>query len=95
MDGMDQPQQAKAGSANAVILTGGNRLFDGAILNPGSAAAVLTVYDGTDNTGPVIAKLVATASGYSVATPDVMVPVATGIYAEVSGTGANYVVYYE
>ncbi len=92
---MDQPQQAKAGSASALIVSGNNRLFDGAILNPGSAAAVLTVYDGTDNTGPVIAKLVATASGYSVATPDIMVPTATGIYAEISGAGASFVIYYE
>ena len=92
---MNQPQQAKAGSANTVIVSGSNRLFDAAILNPGSAAAVLTVYDGVDNTGPVIAKLVAIANGYSVATPDVTVPTATGIYAEISGTGANFVVYYE
>ena len=92
---MDQPQQAKYNTANAIIVTGSNRLFDGALLNPGSAAAILTVYDGTDNTGPVIAKLVATASGYSTATPDVTIPVATGIYAEVSGTGASYVIYFE
>ena len=92
---MDQPQQAKAGSANTVVVTGNNRLFDAAILNPGSAAAVLTIYDGVDNTGPVICKLVAAANGISAVTPDVMVPTATGIYAEISGTGANFVVYYE
>jgi NAD(P)H-hydrate repair Nnr-like enzyme with NAD(P)H-hydrate dehydratase domain len=92
---MDQPQQAKTGSGNAVIVTGNNRIFGAAILNPGSAAAVLTIYDGVDNSGPVIARLVAAANGVSAVTPDVMVPTATGIYAEVSGTGANYVVYYE
>jgi hypothetical protein len=88
-------QIAKAASANTQVVTGAGRLFDGAILNPGSAAAVLTIYDGTDNTGPVIAKLVAAANGVSAITPEVCIPVATGIYAEVSGTDANFVVYYE
>lgn len=87
--------QYKVITANVQVVTGSNRVLRSAILNPGSAAATLTIYDGTSNAGPKLAALVSAANGYSVVTPELNLPTATGIYVEISGTGASGYVYFE
>ena len=82
-------------TANGQVVTGDGRILRSANLNPGSAASTLVIYDGTDNTGPRIAGLVAPANGYSTATPDVQINVRTGLYVEITGTGADAYVYFE
>ncbi|MEP7284321.1 MAG: hypothetical protein ABI947_00975 [Chloroflexota bacterium] len=81
--------QYKRITANGQIVTGARRYLSGAILNPGSAVATLVIYDGTDNTGPRITGLVASANGVSAVAPELSLAVGTGIYVEITGTGAD------
>jgi hypothetical protein len=91
---MDSPMQVAQGAASAQVIAGDGRIFVSAVLNPGSTASTLTIYDNTAGSGTIIAQLVAPASGYSVITPDVNIPCRLGIYAVVAGTGATWVVYF-
>ena len=78
-------------SASGQVFTGSGYL-QGAVLVAGSADAVLTLRDGTSSAGSVIAKLAAKA-GDSRPLTAVKIPFATGLFAEISGTGAAAVVY--
>ncbi|MCL4764527.1 MAG: hypothetical protein KJ018_22565 [Burkholderiales bacterium] len=61
-------------------------ILQGAKLVAAAAAATAILYDGTDNTGPVLVKLSAAATG----SDDVAVPVLihAGVYVELTGAGA-------
>ena len=88
-------QATRVTGATAQIVTGNLRKLRGASLSPAAAAATFIGYDGTSNAGPVIFHLVAPTSGTSVVTPDVEVPVGTGIYVELTGASAVGMVYFE
>ena len=91
----DRMQNVKAASASGQVATGDNRVFRSAILNPGSAASTLIIYDNTAASGTIIAKLVAAANGISAVTPEVVISATIGIYASLSGASADFVIYYE
>lgn len=69
--------------------------FVGASLSPAAAAASLIIHDGTDNTGPTVAHLVAAANGYTAVTPECDVPFTVGLFVEWAGAGAVGMVYWE
>lgn len=66
------------------------------ILNPGSDASSLIIYDNASAaSGNVLVKLVGAANTSSVSvTFDCPVAANTGIYVDVTGTAASYVVVY-
>lgn len=68
----------------------------GVILNPGSAASTLVLYDNASAaSGNAVVKLVAAANTSSVTlTLDCPIGCSNGIYADVEGTSASYVVIY-
>lgn len=71
------------------VVSGGGRSFYCAMLNPGSAASTLTVYDNTAGSGTILVALVAAANGTSVFCPSIDVPVGIGITAVLAGTAAT------
>jgi len=84
-----------ANSSQQVGAVADNRVFRSAILNPGSTASTLIIYDNNAASGTVLAKLVAPANGYSVITPEVVISATKGLYASIAGTAADFVIYYE
>lgn len=84
-------------TADAQIYTGRCALC-GFILNPAiSAAATLTIHDGTDTSGKVLAKVTVTeaATGNEPIVVDFSRPVTAevGLFADLTG-GTDYVVYF-
>jgi len=75
-------------TASAAVLSGEGSLYS-VVLTAGSDAATATVYDNTSGSGTVICKLGA-ATGETVQwSPGVRLPVSTGIYVALSGTGPS------
>lgn len=73
-------------AASGVVVTGSGYL-EGAVLHAGTS---VSLYDGTDNTGTLIAKF--TTLGESQILP--RVECGTGIYAELAGTTPTATVFY-
>ena len=80
-------------TASGVVLANSGALA-GIVLTAGSDVATVTLDDSTDGTGTVIIKLSAAANTSVVFTPDVMLDVANGIYATITGTAPNVTVLY-
>lgn len=86
-------------TADALILTGSGWLM-GVVLNTGTADSSVIVYDNTSAAGTVVAKATINAgteagdAGREYLFP-VPVRVGTGIYADVGGTAAEYIVYFK
>jgi len=81
-------------TADTAIATGRNRI-NAVTLIGGSTASAVVIYDNTSATGKVVAK--ATQATNLVTTHIVFenpVICEIGIYADVSGTDAAYIVYY-
>lgn len=83
-------------SASAPIAVGRNKVNSITVLGDGTNAPTLTLYDNaTSATGTVLAKIVGVAtSTYLFAEYTNPVRADNGIYAAISGTGANYIVTY-
>lgn len=82
-------------SADALIYTGRNRINAITVLTDGTNAATLVVYDATSATGTVVAKAVvagASLTGHFIFENPVLCE--NGIYADVTGIGAGYIVYF-
>ena len=82
-------------AASAAIAPGKNRINAITFLGDGTNASTLIVYDNTTNTGKVVAKLVNKATdqqNHVIFTNPVVCEI--GIYADLTGTGGNYIVYY-
>lgn len=82
-------------TTDQLIYTGKNRINAITIIADGTNAATVVVYDNTAASGTVVAK------GFVKATNDMNhiifenpVVCENGIYADVTGTGAGYIVYY-
>lgn len=82
--------------ADAQVHTGKCVLKGVLLYNDGANDARLAVYDGTDNTGKLLREVFARASDGQGPFGDtaVMLRVQTGIYCDVTGTGAYYLVDY-
>jgi hypothetical protein len=82
-------------TTSAAIATSAGVLTGALIITDGSNAATLTLYDhASTNSGTVLFKAtVAGASNFGGATWEIPIRYKNGIYAVISGTGANYVVY--
>lgn len=91
---------------NAVVMSSGATSADaqvkstsgtvwGAQLKGGSDTATLVLYDGTDATGKKIAELSAAAGALSHVTFPAGVSFSSGLFADVSGTGPEYTVWFE
>lgn len=83
-------------SADAVIAVGRNRVNSITLLGDGTNAPTLTLYDNASAaSGKVVAKIAGVATStflfINFTNP---VAVENGIYADVAGTGANYIVTY-
>lgn len=88
---MDVPAISHTVTATGLAFTGAG-VLRGVGLCAGADAATVTVHDGTDNTGAVIAKLGA-GIGLSAAPFSVPVNFKTGIYLVVTGTTPRVNVY--
>lgn len=82
-------------TADAAIATGVNRVNAVTLLGDGTNAASLILYDNTAASGTVLAKVtqLATARLTHIIFEN-PVYAEKGIYADVTGTGAEYIVYY-
>ena len=67
----------------------------GAQLNGASAAATLVLYDGADATGKKLCELESAIDGLEAITFPAGLSFADGLFADVGGTGATYVAWYE
>ena len=89
------PQSSGSQNADAAIRAYGPGWFFGADLSGGSAASTLVLHDdASGTTGAVIAQLSCVATGSDHVLCDPPLRVTNGIYANVGGTGATYVVRY-
>jgi len=83
-------------SADAVIAIGRNRINAVTLIADGTNAANVVVYDNASTaSGVVLAKVTAVAGQGTVHVIfENPVTASNGIYADVTGTGAGYIVYY-
>ena len=83
-------------TADAVIQTGRNRINAITLLGDGTNAASVIVYDNASAaSGVVLAKVTAlAATRFTHVLFENPVIAEEGIYADVSGTGAEYIIYY-
>lgn len=74
----------------------GEALFHGVSLTPAAATCTVTVYDGIDTTGTVLAVVNNAANGFTVQGPQLPNAVVAnkGIFVSMTGLGATCVVYY-
>lgn len=82
-------------TVSALIATGKNRINAITFLGDGTNASTLVIYDNVSATGKVVAKLVNKATdqqNHVIFTNPVVCE--RGVYAALSGTGGNYIVYY-
>ncbi len=84
------------GSVDAVIASGRGVLTGVLIITDGTNAASVIVYDGLSATGTILFKgTVPGASMFGGATWEIPVTYVVGVYVDVSGTGANYIIYHD
>ena len=83
-------------TADAVIQTGRNRINAITLLGDGTNAASIVVYDNASAaSGVVLAKVTALAADrFTHVLFENPVVAENGLYADVSGTGAEYIIYY-
>lgn len=83
-------------SVDAAIATTGGALTGVLVLTDGTNDATIVVYDhASAASGTVLFKgKVAGASNFGGATFEVPLRYSNGVYADVTGTGANYIIYY-
>ena len=83
-------------TTDAVIQTGRNRINAITLLGDGTNAASVIVYDNASTaSGVVLAKVTAlAATRFTHVLFENPVVAEDGIYADVSGTGAEYIIYY-
>lgn len=83
-------------SASAVIQTGRNRINAITLIADGTNAANVVIYDNaTTNSGLVLGKVTALAGQGTVHVIfENPVVAEDGLYAALTGTGANYIVYF-
>ena len=83
-------------TSDAVIQTGRNRINAITLLGDGTNAASLIVYDNASAaSGLVVAKVTALATArFTHVIFENPVVVEDGIYADVAGTNAEYIIYY-
>lgn len=82
-------------TADATIASGRNRINAITLITDGTNAATLLVYDNTAASGTVIAKVTAAAIQNTVHVVfEKPVKAENGLYADVTGTGAGYIVFY-
>ena len=86
-------------TADAQVMTRSGdswRCLCGVVLLPAAAASTLILYDNASAAGTVLYKGSADASGLPTGFPpsDICINVDTGIYADVSGADAAYIIWY-
>jgi type II secretory pathway component PulL len=84
-------------AADATIYTGPCRLLGVELIGDGTNACNVILYDNTSAAGTAVAKLALPASGITYC--DAHIPVSgvscdKGLYADVTGTGAGYIVHF-
>jgi len=82
-------------SADAQIWTGRGTLNSLSVFTDGTNAATVTLYDNTAASGVVLAQAKVPGSNLGAFQAwNLAIRCQNGIYAHVSGTGANYIVHY-
>ena len=93
-----QPTNKSTGvlSADTLIMTGRAILAGAQIITDGTNDATLIIYDNTAGSGTEVFKQTVTGSDDAIpyTLPDGGVRCSTGLYADISGTGAEFVIYY-
>jgi hypothetical protein len=80
-------------TADATIFNG-RTLLTGVIVEPGTTATTLTLYDNTAASGTVLFETVLAANGDTVAYDFTdAIQAQNGIHADITGTSAAYIVY--
>lgn len=98
--GFPQARQASTGSglktSDALIRTGSGYLSGILIITNGSNDASVVVYDNTSASGTKLFQgTVSAASNFGGATWEIPIRFQTGLYIDVTGTGASYITYYD
>lgn len=83
-------------TANAVIASGKNRINSVTLITDGTNAGTIVIYDNASAaSGTVLAKVKCSGAGLvQHVVFENPVVAQDGIYADVTGTGAEYIVYY-
>lgn len=82
-------------TSDAAIASGKNRINAVTLITDGTNTASVVVYDEASATGTVLAKVTAAGAQNTVhITFENPVKCEIGLYADVTGTGAGYIVYY-
>lgn len=82
-------------SADALIYTGRGTLNALTVFTDGTNAATITLYDNTTNSGVVLDQLICPGSARTQTHAfNLAVRCVNGIYADITGTGATYIVHY-
>ena len=82
-------------TTSQLIATGRNRINAITFLGDGTNVSTLNIYDNTTIGGKIVAKVVNKATdqqNHVIFTNPVIVE--NGLYAELTGTGGNYILYY-
>jgi len=82
-------------SASSLTYTGRNRINAVSLFGNGTNTATLDIYDNTSAAGKVAVRVQVRASDYQnhvIFTQPVLME--NGIFNQLTGTGANYIVYY-
>ena len=82
-------------TTSTLIATGRNRINAIIFLGDGTNSSTLSIYDNTSGSGKVSVKLINKATEQQNQVIFTMpVYFENGIYAQLSGTGGNYIIYY-
>lgn len=83
-------------TTDLAVWTGRAQLSGLTVLTDGTNAATVTIYDNTTNSGLVLAKLIVAGADRTQYQDFGSRPVVgeIGLFADVSGTGAEYIVYH-
>jgi hypothetical protein len=82
-------------SADTLIWTGRGTVNALTVFTDGTNAATVTLYDNTTNSGTAIAQLICPGSQRTESQAwNLAIRCANGIYADVTGTGATFIVHY-
>ena len=83
-------------TSDTAIATGRSLLTGILLLTDGTNNASIIIYDAASATGTVLFKLAVPGAGnFGGATFEIPIRAQIGIYADVTGTGASYIIYYD
>ena len=82
-------------TADKTVITGKSILTGFLVVTDGTNNATIVIYDNTSAAGTELAKIVVLGASYfGGGTFEIPIRCTKGIYADITGTGASYIIYY-